>query len=218
MENRQPYNVFEQEKIENRAMEAKREAAREMRDIDKAKQKAAMLADKVGGTRLGHLAENSLVGQVAGAAFSEVNSLRLKRAKKKRKMARGETNFVAQLKDAVGLGPEPSDSQWVKLHLNRGEESSDAGEVLMSIELMPRSLANELAAGSGRSEPNDHPRLPPPVGRFDPTQLFNPLYAVQQVLGDNVTGDVIGLIICAVITFVIILVGPFFTTYEKSRA
>ena len=40
--------------------------------------------------------------------------------------------------------------------------------------------------GNGRSEPNDHPQLSPPVGRFDPTQLFNPLYAVQQVLGDSV--------------------------------
>ena len=33
------------------------------------------------------MAESSLVGQVAGAAFSEVNNLRLKRAKKKRKVS-----------------------------------------------------------------------------------------------------------------------------------
>ena len=50
------------------------------------------------------------------------------------------------------------------------------------------------------------------MGRFDPTQLFNPLYATQQLLGDSVTGDMIGLIICGIVTFIIILIGPFFTT------
>lgn len=95
--------------------------------------------------------------------------------------ARARSSFTEQLKEVIGLGPEPTDSKWVKLHMNRGEESSEAGEVLMSIELLPRTLANELAAGNGRSEPNDHPQLSPPVGRFDPTQLFNPLYALQQV-------------------------------------
>ena len=176
-ENRQPYNVFEEEKI----MQSAAEAMREMRSIERGAELSSKLVEQVGNTKLGQMAGDSLVGQVAGAAFSEVNNLRLKRAKKKRKRARARTSFTEQLKEVVGLGPEPTDSKWVKLHMNRGEESSEAGEVLMSIELLPRTLANELAAGNGRSEPNDHPQLGPPVGRFDPTQLFNPLYALQQV-------------------------------------
>lgn len=34
----------------------------------------------------------------------------------------------------------------------------------------------------------------------------------QQALGDGVTGDMIGLIICALVTLVIIMVGPFFVS------
>lgn len=40
------------------------------------------------------------------------------------------------------------------------------GEVLITIEILPKSMAELLPAGLGRSEPNAHPFLPPPTGRL----------------------------------------------------
>ena len=40
------------------------------------------------------------------------------------------------------------------------------GEVLMSIEIMPKAVADVRKAGLGRSEPNMNPYLPPPTGRM----------------------------------------------------
>lgn len=40
------------------------------------------------------------------------------------------------------------------------------GEVLMSIEIMPKAVADLRKAGLGRSEPNMNPYLPPPTGRM----------------------------------------------------
>ena len=144
VENRQPYNVFEEE-AKLKSIET---AARHARDIHKAKHEAARLAgkvtDSVAATKLGRIAENSLLGQVAGAGYSEINALIAKRAKKKRKKSRATSSFAEQLREVVGLGPKAPDSEWVQLKMNRGEESLDAGWVLLSIELLPRTLANEL--------------------------------------------------------------------------
>jgi hypothetical protein len=56
-----------------------------------------------------------------------------------------------------------------------------AGEVLLSIELMPKKTAesNDYAAGLGRSDPNTNPFLPTPLGRFDPSRLLDPIYLLQ---------------------------------------
>jgi hypothetical protein len=57
-----------------------------------------------------------------------------------------------------------------------GEAGPSAeGEVLLSIEVLPAALANgSLLNGHGRADPNAHPELPPPLGRFDPTKAFDP--------------------------------------------
>jgi hypothetical protein len=40
------------------------------------------------------------------------------------------------------------------------------GDVLISIEILPKEVADATPAGLGRSEPNANPYLPPPVGRM----------------------------------------------------
>ncbi len=40
------------------------------------------------------------------------------------------------------------------------------GRVLISLELLPKALADKLPAGLGRGDPNTNPILPPPSGRL----------------------------------------------------
>ncbi len=40
------------------------------------------------------------------------------------------------------------------------------GSLLLSIELLPKDLAESVPVGMGRSEPNLNPYLPPPTGRM----------------------------------------------------
>lgn len=49
-------------------------------------------------------------------------------------------------------------------------------QVLMSIEILHRSVADLLPAGEGRAEPNTNPVLPDPEGRIDFSKMWNPLY------------------------------------------
>ena len=53
---------------------------------------------------------------------------------------------------------------------------------------------------------------PNPHGSPYPYRIIYRGTCTQQALGDGVTGDMIGLIICALVTLVIILVGPFFVS------
>ena len=52
-------------------------------------------------------------------------------------------------------------------------------QVFMSIEIMHKSVADALPAGSGRSEPNTNPVLPEPEGRIDFSKMWNPFYACR---------------------------------------
>ncbi len=45
-------------------------------------------------------------------------------------------------------------------------ETEDMGSLLLSIELLPKDLAESVPVGTGRSEPNLNPYLPPPTGRM----------------------------------------------------
>lgn len=51
------------------------------------------------------------------------------------------------------------------------------GDVLVSIEMLPKWKADICIVGTGRDEPNVNPYLPPPIGRFEwslnPFKLFN---------------------------------------------
>ena len=51
------------------------------------------------------------------------------------------------------------DGEWIELYNSKGD---DAGVVSVSITLMHADAAKTSAAGPGRSEPNDHPKLPAP--------------------------------------------------------
>jgi len=59
------------------------------------------------------------------------------------------------------------------------------GWVQLTVELVPAEEAKAIPAGLGRSEPNQHPTLPKPLGRISFT--LNPLRMVLQLLGPTAT-------------------------------
>lgn len=73
------------------------------------------------------------------------------------------------------------------------------GEVLVSIELLPKWKADISKVGSGRDEPNVNPYLPPPIGRFE--WSMNPFKMFNQCIGPKYRKKVYQLI-CALFCIV----------------
>ncbi len=57
------------------------------------------------------------------------------------------------------------DRFWLE-NLKHPNESKNQGKMEISVEILPQEQANQMAAGFGRSDPNQNPFLPPPEGRF----------------------------------------------------
>jgi len=74
-----------------------------------------------------------------------------------------------------------------------------AGQLLISIQLVPEAELCNLEAGKGRSAPNAHPKLPKPVGRLRFT--LNPFSMVHQFLGDKLCAY----LLCALAVVLILL-------------
>lgn len=142
------------------------------------------------------------------------------------------------LKDLIGMGDEPDNSQWVpeppKSRGSEGAEScccsrwcgcccssgkakerkispkSQSGNMLISLEVLPMRLASmtSFQAGDGRSEPNQNPKLPPPAGRIDPMQLMNPFFILGTLVGPEVAAELCCCFGCLVFLAAMIYVGP----------
>ena len=71
---------------------------------------------------------------------------------------------------------EPENSKWISFPGN--------GKVLMSIEMLPKKVAEIMKNGLGRNEPNCFPELPGPIGRVDFLKMaYNPFYFFRSILG-----------------------------------
>lgn len=77
-----------------------------------------------------------------------------------KKIVRNEEKFMIELKNVK----------------KDGFKFCNVGKMNLSFELVPKSIAKTNPVGLGRSEPNNSPWLPPPVGRFEwswnPFKLF----------------------------------------------
>jgi hypothetical protein len=90
-------------------------------------------------------------------------------ALKKRQAENNEAKAVMNsFYDAVGIGAEPDDADWLKLahHDHNAGETRDVGRVLLGISLLSTNEAEEKENGQGRSDPNLYPKLTPPTGRM----------------------------------------------------
>jgi hypothetical protein len=82
---------------------------------------------------------------------------------------------------------DPPHSEWLPCTRNSKGVMEITGEVCISVEIVPRDLADAMALGSGRKEPNHSPYLPPPVGRMRLTA--DPFKMMQQVIGFELAGS-----------------------------
>jgi len=87
------------------------------------------------------------------------------------------------LKSKDLLGREKmGDRFWLDNLRHPNDPKKSQGKMEISIELMPEAMAAQLPAGTGRSDPNANPFLPPPEGRIN-WSLFHPLDMLKEIIG-----------------------------------
>jgi hypothetical protein len=120
--------------------------------------------------------------------------------------------LVKTIKDLTGLWPEsdPAESKWIAFrktdHNNPGKDLQ-VGEVCISVQIWPKEKAVLMRAGSGRSEPNQNPFLPPPVGRFKFS--WNPFVLGSALCGPKLCCYFSCCLICAAFILIMIFCQPF---------
>ena len=107
-----------------------------------------------------------------GCASGDVNNKEKPRKKRKKRLSMYESTL-----QAMGFGVVTIEHA-AEVPLTAAD-GSPAGKVLMSIEILHKSVADTLPAALGRSEPNAHPHLPEPEGRIDFTKMWNPFYMLR---------------------------------------
>ena len=103
----------------------------------------------------------------------------------------------------------PTFFTWMKLrHPGNGHgEEGDCGEVQVTIELLPKSVAARQPVGVGREEPNAHPVLPEPEGRIK-LSPFSPLSAMKALVGVKLYSEFCAVIYCVVLVMSFWLMVP----------
>jgi hypothetical protein len=107
-------------------------------------------------------------------------------------------------------GVDPPHSEWLPCTKNKKGVIERTGEVCISVEIVPRRIADAMKLGHGREEPNHSPFLPPPVGRMKFSA--DPLKLLQQVIGSDLADYLSNWASCciclAIATLVIVVLGP----------
>ena len=124
------------------------------------------------------------------------------------------SHMVKRLKEAVGLGAVPADADWVTLHRQETDESgrqstSDAGEVCLSIQIVPKPQVDSRPNGFGRDEPNNNPYCPPPMGRMELS--VNPCFMLKQLLGPELWRKFCCCVGCIVLAISLAIFGSILT-------
>ena len=119
---------------------------------------------------------------------------------------------VASLKKLAGLEDDvhPENAAWLKMYTEYKDGKmcrEFAGQVLISVEVVPKIVAEEAPVGLGRSEPNINPQLPDPVGRMKFS--LNPFYLLNEIMGPALCRKVF--MTCLFIGIIALLIwgGPF---------
>jgi hypothetical protein len=136
---------------------------------------------------------------------------RSKKKKKKKSHAKDNAESLVQsVKHRLGMGDDPEDASWLTL-TTRDATTGDrirAGDLLVSIEILPLPLANARAAGLGRSEPNNFPFLPEPADRLHLSAMWNPLYVLEALMGPKFYRAFSSCMVCTIFLALIIFAGP----------
>ena len=105
---------------------------------------------------------------------------------------------------------------WIN-HLRHPNFPGNQDKIKISIECMPVSVAQQLPAGFGRSEPNMNPVLPEPTGRSE-FSIFSPFRSLRNLVGDQMYWKLIcGFVLSAVTSF-LVLIGPMLASTLMAKA
>ncbi|TMW58885.1 hypothetical protein Poli38472_007030 [Pythium oligandrum] len=118
--------------------------------------------------------------------------------------------LVQSFKQRFGMGDDPEDASWLTF-TTRDPATGDrvrAGELLVSVEILPVAVADARAAGLGRSEPNNFPFLAEPADRLHLAAMWNPLYVLEALMGPSVYRAFTSCVLCASIIALFIFAGP----------
>mmetsp|Transcript_19079 Transcript_19079/g.72115 ORF Transcript_19079/g.72115 Transcript_19079/m.72115 type:complete len:2052 (-) Transcript_19079:79-6234(-) len=114
-------------------------------------------------------------------------------------------------RSVLGWDLDPPDSQ--RLDLETTERDKDGvstrkfmGHVWISVEIWPKSYAEGYPVGTGRSDPNQNPYLPPPVGRLQFS--LNPFYMMYQICGPSLMCKIICCFLCLAFLALLIFAQP----------
>jgi hypothetical protein len=117
--------------------------------------------------------------------------------------------MINGLKEMTGLWDmQPPDSDWFHM-TRRNEETGEhepMGSLCYSLQIWPKDKANVMAAGSGRSDPNNDPYLPPPTGRLKFS--WNPFAMCIELCGPALCMKIMCCLICLGFMFLMIFCQP----------
>ena len=83
------------------------------------------------------------------------------------------------------------------------------GYAQISIEILPKNLADEVPNGNGRDGPNQHPILEEPTGRFA-FDLFSPWKMIKELIGPELARKLCCLVCCIVCTAIVLFWAVYF--------
>lgn len=119
-------------------------------------------------------------------------------------------SLVKSFMTRFGMGDDPEDSSWLTLttrDTSTGERLR-AGNLLVSVEILPVAVAKARAAGLGRSEPNNFPFLPEPADRLHLSAMWNPLYVLEAMMGPKYYRTFASFVVCALFVLLVVFAGP----------
>lgn len=119
-------------------------------------------------------------------------------------------SLVKSFMHRLGMGDDPEDATWVTLTTRDSHtgERICAGELLVSVEILPKHLAGVRAAGLGRGEPNNFPFLPEPADRLHLSAMWNPCYVLEALMGPKYYRAFASFFLCTLFLVLILLAGP----------
>jgi hypothetical protein len=119
-------------------------------------------------------------------------------------------SLVKSFMHRLGMGDDPEDASWLTM-TTRDSITGDrvrAGELLISVEILPKHFAEIRSAGLGRGEPNNFPFLPEPADRLHLSAMWNPCYVLEALMGPKYYRAFASFFLCTVFVLLVLFAGP----------
>ncbi|KAL7684667.1 putative C2 domain, FerIin domain, C2 domain superfamily, Ferlin family [Plasmopara halstedii] len=119
-------------------------------------------------------------------------------------------SLVKSFMHRLGMGEDPEDATWLTMttHDSQTRDRIRAGELLVSVEILPKHLADVRAAGLGRGEPNNFPYLPEPADRLHLSAMWNPCHVVKALMGPKYYRAFASFFLCTLLLLLVLFTGP----------